>query len=170
MTTEHLSAAVDAHALADLQRRAGEPDLLRAAVAERVGIPSDASLAMVISALDQALAERADGNVLPEGVGIVDAPTLAQLRADAEVGRTHRERELIAAAIHRGQIPPAARASWEQLFATDPASAQSRPQQDQAGHHPDQRGGLQRHQRGTGRALRPRVRRLRTSGAAVRLS
>lgn len=56
---------------------------------------------------------------------MVDSATLAKLRRDADVGRTHRERELVAAAIRDGRIPPASRETWLSLLAVDPAAEQT---------------------------------------------
>lgn len=120
-----LTASADTAALADVRRRAAEPDHLRRAVAQRVGVPVDTALPVLLAALDEALDERAEADRLPDGVVTVDEIALAELRADAELGRTERERDLINRAISTGKIPPSSRASWQVLLATDPRSAQA---------------------------------------------
>lgn len=49
---------------------------------------------------------------LPEGTVAVDAVHLAALRAAARSGRTARARQLVAAAVEDGRVPPSRRAFW----------------------------------------------------------
>jgi hypothetical protein len=83
-------------------------------IAVRLGLAPDTDPTQLLEHLDQALAIR------PEGCELIDTEALTQLRAEAELGRTHRERGLVERAIRQGKIPPASRASWVTLLQTDP--------------------------------------------------
>lgn len=124
MSASEGALAVDSGALDDLRRRAAEPDQVRALLAERVGVARDADLTTITAALDTALASRPFAGP-PEGSELVDSPTLAALRTEAEVGRNLRRDQLITNAINTGRIPPAARPSWQTLYDLDPASAEA---------------------------------------------
>jgi hypothetical protein len=76
------------------------------------------SLTRRFTALDAALAERSYAGP-PEGSELVDSPTLAQLREEAEAGRTSRTREVLATAIREGRMRPADRARWERALTAD---------------------------------------------------
>jgi ATP-dependent protease ClpP protease subunit len=107
-------------------------------VRQRLGVAAEADEVTVLTALDEALEERADDEnegeggdggqaELPEGAVVVDAAALAQLRADAELGRNahaRQEREdresLVDAAIGDGRIAPSARADWLRSLENDP--------------------------------------------------
>lgn len=110
------TATADTAALDQLRRRAGEPDELRTAIAARLNVARDADL---LSALDEVIT-RASRPQVPEGCEVLDSDALAELRRDAEVGRTARETALVSAAVADGRIPPASRSSWLTLLATDP--------------------------------------------------
>jgi hypothetical protein len=87
---------------------------LKAEIAVRLGMPADTDQNQLLAALDQALA------VKPDGTELIDTEALQQLRVEAELGRTHRERGIVERAIRQGKIPPASRASWVTLLQTDP--------------------------------------------------
>ena len=112
-------ASVDSGALDELRRRAAAPDSLRAGIVARLGIAADAAPDAVLAAMDTALAERPYAGP-PEGSELIDSPTLADLRRDAEQGRGARHRALLADAIRTGRVPPASRGSWAVLLANDP--------------------------------------------------
>lgn len=104
----------------------------------RIGIADDAELddTQVLAALDEALAERAEPTAepqareLPEGTEVIDSEALAQLRAEAEDGRTARaERdqarraEIVDNAIKAGKFGPARRDAWLNALEVDEAGA-----------------------------------------------
>jgi hypothetical protein len=119
MTTPEPLATIDAGALADLRRQAGEPDELRRALASRLNVPADTPPAAIMAALDQAMENRPFAGP-PAGSELLDSESLAELREDAERGRTAHHRDIVSAAIRLGKIPPASRASWITLLQTDP--------------------------------------------------
>jgi hypothetical protein len=122
-----LIAWVDRGMLDNLRERAEAPDRLRAGLAERLGVEPAEDVDGLLSALDGVLNDLATAPGLPaEGHEIVAAEELANLRADAELHRTARERTLVDAAIHDGRIPPAARASWMTLLQNDPDGASAK--------------------------------------------
>lgn len=109
-------------------------------VRQRLGVATDADEATTLSALDEALEERADDEdddeaegaaaQLPDGVVAVEAETLAQLRADAQLGREAHSRQqrddrqaLVDAAVGDGRIAPARRAAWLKQLEADPGAA-----------------------------------------------
>ncbi|QYW00735.1 capsid maturation protease [Gordonia phage Sahara] len=113
---------------------------LNEGLAERLGIPADADDETVLSALDEALAERAAGEPepqeqqpaahLPEGVVAIDAATLEELRAAATRGdqaRAEQERvgriSAVDDAVRTGRISPAQRETWLNRLEADPAEA-----------------------------------------------
>lgn len=102
-----------------------------AALREKVGVRADAEPDQVLAAVDEALAERADGaQTLPPGTTIIDEGTLQQLQTDAAAGRealTNQQaatREaLVSAAVRDGRIPPARKEHWLSLLAADSGAA-----------------------------------------------
>lgn len=115
-----------------------EPDLmsdtLLSGLRERLGIADDAAdEAVVLSALDEALAEQTQTPVaqLPAGTVTIDAAQLEELRAAALAGQAARAQQesegrerLVAAAVQDGRIPPARRDSWLAQLAADPGAAE----------------------------------------------
>lgn len=98
------------------------------ALRQKLGVSPDADADTVLTALDEALAERAEST--PPGAVVVDEATLAQMREDATAGRTAltnqqaRDREAtVTAAINDGRIPPARRGHWVAQLAADPEGA-----------------------------------------------
>lgn len=104
-----------------------------ATLRQKLGIPEDADEGTILSALDEALNERAEPqNIatvepLPEGVVTIDGTILDSLRADAEAGRqarTQQEREgrerIVDQAIQDGRIAPVRREAWLGRLAADP--------------------------------------------------
>ena len=104
----------------------------------RIGIADDAELddTQMLAALDEALAERAEpaaepqARELPEGTEVIDSEALAQLRTEAEDGRTARaERdqarraEIVDNAIKAGKFGPARRDAWLNALEVDEAGA-----------------------------------------------
>ena len=113
---------------------------LNEGLAERLGIPADADDETILSAVDEALAERATGEPeqqeqqpaahLPEGVVAIDAATLEELRAAATRGdqaRAEQERvgriSAVDDAVRTGRISPAQRETWLNRLEADPAEA-----------------------------------------------
>lgn len=98
-----------------------------------IGVSQDADEATIVAGIAEALAERAveqPVNKVPEGMSLVDADTLSQLRADAELGRrAHEEQaqakreQLVQAAVNDGRIPPARKDHWVTALAVDPGAA-----------------------------------------------
>jgi hypothetical protein len=86
---------------------------LKTEITQRLGLAPDVAQPELLTALDQALAIR------PAGCVLVDETAFAELQAQAELGRTGRERGIVEAAIRQGKIPPASRASWVQLLQHD---------------------------------------------------
>lgn len=115
---------------------------LNEGLAERLGIPADADDETILSALDEALAERATdnaagesansgGQALPDGVVAIDAATLSELQAQARRGeeaRVEQERAARVAAVDNavrtGRIAPAQRETWLNRLQADPTEAQ----------------------------------------------
>lgn len=92
-------------------------------VRQRLGVAADADEATTLTALDEALDERAESGtqnaVAPAGTVLVDAAQWEATRAAAERGAqaaTRQERDereqLVAAAIGDGRIAPASREHW----------------------------------------------------------
>lgn len=116
-------------------------DTLSEGLRQRLGI-QDAELDEqgLLSALDEALTERADTSTsttpqsaptLPEGTVAVDAATLEELRVAAAAGREAREQQLadrrtalVDAAIGDGRIAPARREHWLASLKADPGNEQ----------------------------------------------
>jgi hypothetical protein len=90
----------------------------RGEIAVRLGLAPDTDPQQLLTALDQALSSR------PDGTELIDTEALRQLQAEAELGRTHRERGLVEQAIRLGKIPPSARQSWITLLQTTPGAEQ----------------------------------------------
>lgn len=108
-------------------------------VRQRLGVAAEADEATVLAALDETLAEQAETEKpeteapapaeLPDGVVAVEAAALAQLRADAELGREAHARQqredreaLVEAAVRDGRIAPASRAAWLRNLENDPGT------------------------------------------------
>ena len=110
---------------------------LNEGLVERLGIDADADDETILSALDEALAERASEEPapapapaaqLPEGVVAIDAATLAELQASARRGEEARTRQeaterasAVENAVRTGRIAPAQRETWLNRLETDPA-------------------------------------------------
>ena len=109
---------VDAAEFDDLRRRAAEA--VRPLVVERLGVAVDADARTVMAALDRALA-RTEPEPEPGSV-LIDQAALADLERDAAAGRVTRHQRLVADAINRGKITPAARSNWLLLLETDPGA------------------------------------------------
>lgn len=103
---------------------------------QSLGIAEDADEGTILSALNEALAERAEGapaeaSGVPEGTSLVENRVLADLRNAADLGRQAFQRQqgddraaLVTAAIADGRIAPASRESWlSALQATPEATA-----------------------------------------------
>jgi hypothetical protein len=88
---------------------------LQAEIAQRLGLDPDVDQAELLTRLDQAL-------TIPDGVTLIDVEALEELRSQAELGRTHRERGIVEQAIRAGKIPPASRQSWVTLLQTTPGA------------------------------------------------
>ncbi|MER7131249.1 phage protease [Streptosporangium saharense] len=98
----------------------------------RLGLGADADEATILSALDEALAERAEPTeaaspALPDGTVAIDEATLADLREQAAQGVAARARQLtedrdraIDDAIKAGKTPPARREHWQAAWTADP--------------------------------------------------
>lgn len=96
-------------------------DVLAEGLRQRLGM-ADADADSLLSALDERLsAAEAAGAApaVPEGVALVDAQALAQLKADAAAGREAaaalrkaRVQSMVDEAVSQGRIAPAARATW----------------------------------------------------------
>lgn len=94
---------------------------LIAGLRDRLGIPADTdpSADTILSALDEALAERAEQAAAPEGTVLIDAVQLDELKTAAAEGATARAQQVAEArtrmvdeAIEAGKIPPARRDHW----------------------------------------------------------
>jgi ClpP class serine protease len=107
---------------------------LNEGLAERLGINADADEETILSALDEALSERAAEEPapvaasLPDGVVAIDAATLAELQASARRGEEARTRQeaaerasVVENAISTGRITPAQRDAWLNRLETDHA-------------------------------------------------
>lgn len=116
------------------------PDLIKG-LRNRLGIADDAELndTQLLAAVDEALAERAEpaseppapqARELPEGTEVIDSEVLAQLRAEAEDGRTARaeqdaarRNQIVDDAIRAGKFGPARRDAWLNALEVDEAGA-----------------------------------------------
>lgn len=95
---------------------------------DALALPADADAeTLVASVEDMATAPPAPVAASAAGLVSVDPAALAELKADAQRGRTiaaaaaTREREtVVAAAIAVGKIPPSRREHWTRLIAADP--------------------------------------------------
>ncbi|HEY9315796.1 head maturation protease, ClpP-related [Williamsia sp.] len=113
---------------------------LNEGLAERLGIAADANDETVLSALDEALAERAapepveqqqaPAAQLPAGIVAIDEAALTALQARAARGDEARTRQeaservsAVENAVRTGRIAPAQRESWLNRLATDPSEA-----------------------------------------------
>lgn len=101
-------------------------DAQLATLRQKVGVPADADLETVFTALDEALAERADSTAPPAGTVLIDEAVLASLTSDAAAGRQARDAQvtaareaMVTAAVSDGRIPPARRDDWLALLAAD---------------------------------------------------
>lgn len=102
-----------------------------ATLRQKLGLADDADEATILSALDEALDERAEPQntapQLPEGVVAIDAAQLDELRAHAEAGRAARAQQeqegrerVVDQAIRDGRIAPARRDAWLNRLKADP--------------------------------------------------
>nr|WP_228512654.1 head maturation protease, ClpP-related [Clavibacter sp. VKM Ac-2872] len=108
------------------------PDL-NTTIRARLGLlDPTASDEVIVAALDEALAERAEPNpAAPAGTVLMDAAALADLQAAANEGRqalaqqaTARREAIVDAALADGRIAPASRAAWlTQLEANEEGAA-----------------------------------------------
>ena len=117
----------------------------KAGLRERLGVTdADASEETLLAALDEALAEQADGTTsvgsvvvdvtsnLPDGALVVDKAVHEQLVADAAKGRQamevidgQRRDGIIAAALKEGRIAPASRDAWRAQLDKDEDGAKA---------------------------------------------
>lgn len=95
---------------------------------QKLGVSDDADAGTVLSALDEALNERASDSThaLPPGTVTIDEGTLAQLRGDAAAGRQaldtqrkERREALVSAAVRDGRIPSARKDHWLKQLEVD---------------------------------------------------
>jgi hypothetical protein len=114
---------VDEGMFASLKDRATGFETMRAELARRVGCDDSADAPTVMAALDEALSEVAES--LPDGVEMVAATELAELRADAQLHRTSAERSVVENAVRDGRIPPRDRGHWVNLLAVSPSAAET---------------------------------------------
>lgn len=109
-------------------------DSLIQGLREQLGIKADATLdeAGLLAAVSEALSEQAEptARALPDGVATIDKNVLAQLQADAALGRQAHEQQakdsrdaLVKAALTDGRIPAASADHWRALLAADPNAA-----------------------------------------------
>lgn len=102
---------------------------LQAGLRERLGVTdAAASDEMLLAALDETLTEQADtphasAAKLPDGVQMIDAAVLADLKDKAEQGakalqaQTQTRREgILATALKEGRIAPASKDTWAALL------------------------------------------------------
>jgi hypothetical protein len=96
---------------------------------QKLGVSDDADAGTVLSALDEALNERASDSTpaLPPGTVTIDEGTLAQLRENAAAGRQaldtqqqERRQALVSAAVKDGRIPRARKDHWLKQLEVDP--------------------------------------------------
>lgn len=114
------------------QKEASEvDDTFKTGVRERLGVTdATADDEMLLAALDEALAETVDTPTVPEGVVMMDAGQLEQLRADAQAGREARAQQekerrdaLVQSALADGRISAASQAAWREQLDRDEAGA-----------------------------------------------
>lgn len=105
-------------------------------LAQRLGVSDDADGDTILTALDEALQERADesnsGQGNTEGVVALDEEAYEQLRADAKAGREARKEQqsqhrqgLVKAAVRDGRIAPARTKHWIKSLEADPEGAEA---------------------------------------------
>jgi ATP-dependent protease ClpP protease subunit len=99
---------------------------------QELGLPEDADEATIVSAMSEALAERAEETTsnstqVPPGMTLVEADVLQGLQDQASLGATARQQQLdelrdrtITSAIADGRVTPARRDHWVQAWAADP--------------------------------------------------
>jgi ATP-dependent protease ClpP protease subunit len=114
------------------EKETAMPDLTTT-IRARLGLLDPAvSDDVIVAALDEALAERAEPTTsAPEGTVLMDAAALADLQAAANEGRqalaqqaTARREAIVDAALADGRIAPASRAAWlTQLEANEEGAA-----------------------------------------------
>lgn len=101
---------------------------------QQLGVAEDADEATILAALSEALTEQAAPEnaapAVPDGMAVVDAEVLAQLRADAEAGRQARTTQLeaerdgaIDAAVRDGRIMRSRAEHWRESWNADPDGA-----------------------------------------------
>ncbi len=99
---------------------------------QRLGVTDETATGdQILAALDEALTEQAGSTTrpVPEGMALVDAAALDELRTHAAAGqqaraeqlRERRER-LVNEAVSDGRIPPARRAHWIAQLEADPGA------------------------------------------------
>lgn len=101
-------------------------DNLREGLRQRLGMTgSDVDDSTILATLDQRLSADATAD-LPEGVTMIDATALEELRADAAAGRSAlaamdaaRRDAMIEEAVAQGRIAPSARESWRAMADKD---------------------------------------------------
>lgn len=108
------------------------PDLTEG-LRQRLGLAADANEDTILSAVDEALNERAEAPPVaasaPPGVEQIDSESLAELRRQAAAGAAAREQQVLEqrtravdAAISEGRIAPARRDHWLAQLAADPGA------------------------------------------------
>lgn len=112
------------------------------ALREQVGFPADADADTIVAAVTEALGERAEGTsgttatatspAIPEGMALVDAAVLNQLKSDASAGAgaaktlASQERDrAIGQALKDGKIAATSREKLVEAWDKDPASTQA---------------------------------------------
>ncbi|GAB2661351.1 hypothetical protein [Kribbella swartbergensis] len=113
---------VDVGALAEVRARADASARLMRELGKLVGVQTS-DPAVLVAAVNEALTEAAE---VPAGHESVPADELAQLRADHEAQRTHRERMAVDAAVMAGKIAASQAETWVEWFAADAAGTQAR--------------------------------------------
>ena len=101
-------------------------DNLREGLRQRLGMTgTDVDDSAILATLDQRLSADATAD-LPEGVTMIDATALEELRADAAAGRTAlaamdaaRRDAMIDEAVAQGRIAPSSRESWRAMADKD---------------------------------------------------
>jgi ATP-dependent protease ClpP protease subunit len=127
----HMPPAPPADHLPTSEGDATMADTLAQGLRDRLGITAELDEGGLLAAVDEALAERAEPtNSAAPGTQIIDQGTLAQLQADAALGRaaheqqaTDRREAQVRAALTDGRIPAASADHWRALLKADPNAA-----------------------------------------------
>lgn len=107
-------------------------DTIKKGLIDRLGITdADANEDMILAAVDEALAERAEPRFTPpEGTVLMDVDQAEQLRADARAGAEARAQQIaerragiVDAAIADGRVAPARREHWLAQLTADEEGA-----------------------------------------------